>query len=90
MTDNQLDTDFQAAYKKISEEATHLPPDIMLRIYAYYKQATKGMSHKDFNTMSKDLKNAFKFNAWSQVSHLTVEEAKKKYIQIANEIFKDD
>lgn len=83
---NQLDKDFDEAYNRISEEAKNLAPDVMLRIYAYYKQATNGLSHKDFDTMSNDLKKAFKFNAWTQVSHLTREQAKTEYIKLANEI----
>ena len=39
--------------------------------------------------MSTSLKQAFKFNAWTQVSHLTIEEAKKEYIKIAKEILED-
>lgn len=84
---NQLDIDFNNAYIRISEEARNLPPDVMLRIYAYYKQATNGLSHKDFTSMSNDLKKAFKFNAWSQVNHLSEEQAKIEYIKLANEIF---
>lgn len=81
-----LDIVFNEAYKRISEEARNLAPDVMLRIYAYYKQATNGLSHKDFEHMSQDLKKAFKFNAWTQVSHLSCEEAKIKYIELAKEI----
>ncbi|MDR2221257.1 MAG: acyl-CoA-binding protein [Flavobacteriaceae bacterium] len=87
---NDLDKKFNEAYMRISEEAKNLAPDVMLRIYAYYKQATKGLSHKDFETMSNDLKKAFKFNAWTQVSHLTQEEAKEEYIKLANKILKHD
>lgn len=87
---DSLDDQFQAAYIKISEQATNLAPDVMLRIYAYYKQATNGLSHKDFQNMSLSLKNSFKFNAWTQVSHLSKEQAKREYINIANEIFKDN
>lgn len=82
-----LDSEFDEAYQRISNEAKNLAPDVMLRIYAYYKQATQGLSHKDFENMSENLRNSFKFNAWTQVSHLSIEEAKKAYIQIANEIF---
>lgn len=85
-----LDKEFEEAYTKISEEAINLPPDVMLRIYAYYKQATQGLSHKDFENMSQSLKNSFKFNAWTQVSHLSTEEAKREYINIAHEIFKEN
>lgn len=82
----QLDKDFLEAYERISKEARNLAPDIMLRIYAYYKQATNGMSHQDFEHMSHDLKKAFKFNAWTQVSHLSKDEAKAEYIKIAQSI----
>ncbi|SFJ36681.1 acyl-CoA-binding protein [Myroides guanonis] len=87
---DSLDKEFEEAYTKISEEAINLPPDVMLRIYAYYKQATQGLSHKDFENMSQSLKNSFKFNAWTQVSHLSTEEAKREYIKIAHEIFKEN
>lgn len=85
---NRLDTEFQQAYQKISEQATHLPPDIMLSIYAYYKQATEGKSHAQFASLPNDLRNAFKFNAWSQISHLTKDEAKQAYIDLAHTILK--
>lgn len=82
----QLDQDFLEAYERISMEARNLAPDVMLRIYAYYKQATNGLSHQDFEHMSHDLKKAFKFNAWTQVSHLSTEEAKAEYIKLAKSI----
>lgn len=87
---SNLDIEFKEAYRRISEEAKNLPADVMLRIYAYYKQATNGLSHKDFEEMSFDIKKAFKFNAWTQVSHLSMTEAKEEYIKIAKEIFKND
>ncbi|MDM1396465.1 acyl-CoA-binding protein [Myroides odoratimimus] len=87
---SNLDLDFTEAYERISREAKNLPPDVMLRIYAFYKQATNGLSHQDFEDMSSDLKRAFKFNAWTQVSHLTIEEAKLEYIKLAKEILSNE
>ena len=86
---SSLNKEFHEAYIRISNEAKNLPPDVMLRIYAYYKQATSGVSHRDFEDMSTSLKQAFKFNAWTQVSHLTIEEAKIEYIKLAKEILED-
>lgn len=83
---NTLDQEFQEAYERISIEAKNLAPDTMLRIYAYYKQATNGLSHQDFEQMSTNLKKAFKFNAWTQVSHLSETQAKEEYIKLANKI----
>ncbi|WP_430613485.1 acyl-CoA-binding protein [Flavobacterium sp. JP2137] len=83
----RLDTEFQMAYQKISEQAADLPPDTMLSIYAYYKQATEGEIHQRFPSLQNDLVNAFKFNAWSQISHLSKDEAKQAYIDLAHSIF---
>jgi len=64
-----------------------LPPDVMLRIYAYYKQATHGtVGFRPIN--NSDLRNAFKTNAWMQISHLTPEEAKERYIETINSLLK--
>lgn len=86
----QLDQDFLEAYNRISKEARNLAPDVMLRIYAYYKQATNGLSHHDFEHMSHDLKKAFKFNAWTQVSHLSMDQAKTEYIKLARIILNEE
>ncbi len=85
MEDN-LDLRFQEAYKIASELEEKLPPDVMLRLYAYYKQAVKG----DRFTFSEnnDLRNAFKFNAWMQLRGMGEKEAKEQYIQLVNSIIK--
>lgn len=85
MEDN-LDLKFKKAYQKASELEEKLPPDIMLRLYAYYKQAVKG-DRFTFNDNS-DLRNAFKFNAWMQLRGMSEREAKKEYIKLVNSIIK--
>ena len=76
---------FQEAHHKASNTSKKLPPDIMLRIYAYYKQAT--LEYNDYFEQNEiDLVRAFKFNAWNQVSHLTQDEAKKLYIELINSL----
>lgn len=62
-----------------------LPQDVQLRLYAFYKQATYGTLSYN-HSESYDLRNAFKTNAWIQISHLTVDEAKEKYIEIINSL----
>ena len=62
-----------------------LPQDVQLRLYAFYKQATYGSLSYN-HSESYDLRNAFKTNAWIQISHLTVDEAKEKYIEIINSL----
>ncbi len=87
MAEKDLDTLFQEAFEKASNIDYPLPQDVMLRIYAYYKQATSGkaqiMQYQGF-----DLRNAFKMNAWMQIRHLSPDEAKRLYIETINSITK--
>ena len=81
MTQKDLDTRFNEAVEIASEMTqASLPQDVQLRLYAYYKQATSGTIENQ-KSMNYDLRNAFKTNAWMQISHLTIEEAKELYIE---------
>ncbi|RKF03300.1 acyl-CoA-binding protein [Tenacibaculum lutimaris] len=84
--ENDLDLRFKEAYKIASELEEKLPADVMLRLYAYYKQAVKG-DRFTFNDNS-DLRNAFKFNAWMQLRGMGEDEAKEEYIKLVNSIIK--
>jgi acyl-CoA-binding protein len=87
MTPEELDIQFQEAFEKASNMTQPLPPDVMLRLYAYYKQATFGTTNYN-RSDNFDLRNAFKSNAWIQISHLTQDEAKLLYIETVNELLK--
>ena len=81
MTEKDLDTRFMEAVEIASEMTqASLPQDVQLRLYAYYKQATSGTINFN-NSDDFDLRNAFKTNAWMQISHLSIEEAKELYIK---------
>jgi acyl-CoA-binding protein len=58
-----------------------LPQDVQLRLYAYYKQATFGTVNPSSISATYHLRDAFKTNAWMQISHLTADEAKELYIE---------
>ena len=84
MNKKDLDTRFQEAVEIASQMTQEsLPQDVQLRLYAFYKQATYGTLSYN-HSESYDLRNAFKTNAWIQVSHLSVDEAKEQYIEIIN------
>lgn len=87
MEEKDLDTLFHEAYEKASNLTQPLPQDVMLRLYAYYKQATIGQANPMYQH-SFDLRNAFKMNAWMQVRHLEPDEAKKLYIEIVDSVTK--
>jgi hypothetical protein len=41
-------------------------------------------------TLTYHLRDAFKTNAWMQISHLTTYEAKEQYIEIINSLLKNN
>jgi len=85
MIQKDLDTRFQEAFEKASNMTQALPQDVMLRLYAYYKQATFGTA-KYNQSENFGLIDAFKTNAWIQISHLSSDEAKEQYIKIINSL----
>jgi acyl-CoA-binding protein len=85
---NKLDIAFEEAYKISSATSLKLPPDVMLQLYAYYKQATKGCNYEK-PSGDVELRNAFKLNAWFQLGQISEDEAKKEYIKLVNKYLKD-
>lgn len=83
MMENELDIAFKKAFAKASVSTQKQPPDIMLQLYACYKQATRGNNYLKYNE-ENDVRNAFKLNAWMQISDISIEEAKKMYISLVN------
>ncbi|APG63962.1 hypothetical protein LPB136_00605 [Tenacibaculum todarodis] len=79
-----LNTAFENAFEKVSKVRFEMAPDIRLQFYAYYKQATSGDNfahNRESNVIS-----AFKFNAWMQLKGMPAKEAKKAYIELANNV----
>lgn len=86
MRKKDLDTRFLEAVESASQMTqASLPQDVQLRLYAFYKQATYGTLSYN-HSESYDLRNAFKTNAWIQISHLSIDEAKEQYIEIINSL----
>jgi len=80
----KLDTKFTKAFSQLSDLEESLAPDIMLKLYAYYKQAVSGDTFSyDGET---DVRDAFKFNAWTQLNGMSQDDAKKEYIKLANSV----
>lgn len=89
MPEKDLDTQFQKAIELAQTiPQSSLPQDVQLRCYAYYKQATFG-SLGSVNYSNLDVRDAFKNNAWLQISTISINEAKRRYVEIINEISND-
>ncbi|MFD2566200.1 acyl-CoA-binding protein [Pseudotenacibaculum haliotis] len=82
--DTNLDKEFQKAFDLLSKLEENLAPDIMLKLYAYYKQGVSG----DVYTYQgdPDVRDAFKFNAWMQLNGMSQEDAKREYVSLAKKI----
>lgn len=86
MTDKDLDIRFAKAVEiAMTMTQASLPQDVQLRLYAFYKQATFGTAVYN-QSENFGLRDAFKTNAWMQISHMSVDEAKENYIEIINSL----
>jgi acyl-CoA-binding protein len=86
MADKDLDIRFTKAVEAaMAMTQASLPQDVQLRLYAFYKQATFGTAVYN-QSENFDLRDAFKTNAWMQISHMSVDEAKENYIEIINSL----
>ena len=82
--ESDLDKEFNEAFIRISKLRKAIAPDIMLKFYAYNKQANFGNKFS-FNSGS-NVRSAFKFNAWMQLNGMSSEEAKNEYIKLAESV----
>lgn len=81
MNSKILDIKFKEAVDSINSHKDPFPADTLLKLYAYYKKSTN-----DYNRPSsgKAIINAFKTNALFQVENITQDQAKQRYIDLAN------
>jgi len=82
-----VDIKFKKAYEITSSMTEKLPPDVMLKLYAYYKQATKGINYVR-HAGQNEVRNAFKANALFQLNNMTEKEAKIAYVELVEKIIK--
>lgn len=81
MNSEDLEIEFKEAVRKINNHEQPFPADVLLKLYAYYKKATNDYSRP---SSSKAIINAFKTNALFQVEDISQDEAKQRYIELAN------
>ena len=88
MSIKDLETRFEEAIELANTMSqASLPQDVQLRLYALYKQSTNGtIDNRSYPVY--DLRNAFKMNAWMQISHLTEDECKELYIEAIHSLVK--
>ncbi len=82
--DYDLDIAFREAFNEISKLKEAIAPDIMLKFYAYNKQANFGSDFPYYDQL--DVRNGFKINAWMQLKNMSSNQAKKEYIKLAKSL----
>ena len=87
MKDEQLKQEFEEAVDVVNQYTQPLPADVLLKLYAYYKIATKNSRNPGSKT---PLINAFKANALIQAQNISTEEAMRSYISLVNSEIKAD
>lgn len=81
--DNKAFIDAVAKSKTLPERPSN---DILLKLYALYKQATDGDVTGE-RPGGFDFKGAAKFNAWESLKGKSKEDAAKEYVELVNSLF---
>lgn len=92
MSSEELEILFDEAFENANKiEKESVPPNMQLVLYGLYKHATSTRPSLNIEASqdANDLKNAFKMNAWMQVNKLSIDEAKKEYIEHINKLLKE-
>ncbi|WP_297762632.1 acyl-CoA-binding protein [uncultured Muriicola sp.] len=84
MKKDNLHSEFKKAVAYVSNYIEPLPPDLLLKLYAYYKIANQNYNNPGSKT---PLINAFKANALFQAKNLQPEEAMELYIVLVKKEF---
>ena len=77
--------EFESAVERSKTLAERPSNDVLLKLYALFKQATEG----DVNTERPggfDFKNIAKWDAWKKQEGKDKEEAKEEYVQFVNSL----
>lgn len=77
-----LQDQFAQAQKDVNGLAKRPDNSTLLKLYAYYKQATEGDARGD-RPGGFDFVRQAKFDAWSEIKGTSPQEAMKKYIELA-------
>ena len=80
-------SDLQSQFQQAAQDSKNLPSrpdnDTLLKLYALYKQATKGdVSGKRPGRF--DMVGRAKYDAWAKVKGMSIDEAMQAYVDLVN------
>jgi diazepam-binding inhibitor (GABA receptor modulator, acyl-CoA-binding protein) len=78
---------FQLASKKVTTLPAEPSPDIMLRLYALYKQSTLG-DVQGRRPGRLDFRGRAKYDCWAYRRGMSREEAQQRYVNLVDDLLK--
>jgi len=82
----QLQELFDKAVKESKELPSKPDNEILLKLYALYKQGTEGDVNTDPPSNPFDFVSKAKYNAWSELKGKTKAEAMNEYVALVNQL----
>ena len=80
-----LEQQFAQAQTDVNGLATRPDNDTLLKLYAYYKQATQGDISGDRPGGFDFVKRA-KFDAWNEIKGMNAKDAMQKYVELVSSL----
>ncbi len=80
-----IDDDFKSAAERVTQLSKRPPNDIMLQLYALYKQGNEGDVSGDRPGFA-DFEGRAKFDGWKKLQGKSGEDAKQEYIALVKNL----
>ena len=80
-----LDDDFKSATERVTQLSKRPPNDIMLQLYALYKQGNQGDVTGERPGFA-DFEGRAKFDSWNKLQGKSFEDAKQEYISLVKKL----
>ena len=84
-----LEEDFKSAAERLTQLPKRPQNDILLQLYALYKQGNNGDVTGERPGFA-DFEGRAKFDSWNKLQGKSMEDAKNEYIALVEQLEKDD
>ena len=84
-----LDDEFKSAAERVTQLAKRPPNDIMLQLYALYKQGNDGDVTGERPGLA-DFEGRAKFDSWNKLQGKSLEDAKQEYIALVVQLEQEE
>ena len=86
---NNLEERFETAVEEVKNLPNKPQQEDLLKLYGLYKRVTLGLCNIE-KPWALQIEASLKWNAWNDVSQLTINQAMTTYIMLVNKLFRDN